>query len=69
VHIEQTVNAIIADIELANVLGVDFGLPLFFAENIYKDKDHNPLAVTHMYYRSDYYTYKANINIAEDKEA
>lgn len=69
VHIGQTVNAIIADIELANILEVDFGLPLFFAENIYKDKDHNPLAVTHMYYRSDYYTYKANINIAEDKEA
>ena len=68
IQIEQTVNAIIADIELANVLGVDFGLPLFFAENIYKDKNYNPLAVTHIYYRSDYYTYKANINIAEEKE-
>ncbi len=56
---EQTVHACIADMDLAGILDVDFGFPLFFVQNVYyADKD-IPMAITHMYYRSDRYVYKA----------
>ncbi|MFC1824133.1 GntR family transcriptional regulator [Thermodesulfobacteriota bacterium] len=64
--IDQTIEATIADIELSSILDVKFGDPLFFGENIYYDKRHSPLEVTHMYYRGDRYTYEATIQLTEN---
>lgn len=56
---EQRVQATIADIDLAEILQVDFGFPLFFVQNIYYSEKKIPRIVTHMYYRSDRYFYTA----------
>ena len=55
----QTVQASIADLDLARILNVDFGFPLFFVQNIYYTEKEHPVAITHMYYRSDRYVYMA----------
>lgn len=54
---EQRVQASSADMDLASLLHVDFGFPLFFVQNIYYSEKGIPMAVTHMYYRSDRYVY------------
>ena len=54
---EQKVRATIADMDLADILQVGFGFPLFFVQNVYYSAKEVPLAVTHMYYRSDHYVY------------
>ena len=54
---EQRVRAASADMDLAAILDVDFGFPLFFVQNIYYSEKEIPMAVTHMYYRSDRYVY------------
>ena len=54
---EQRVRSTVADMDLAEVLQVNFGFPLFFVENIYYAAPKNPMAVTHMFYRSDCYVY------------
>lgn len=66
-HIEQKVTATIADIELSKLLGVRFGAPLFFAENIYRNTEHSPLAVSHLYYRGDCYMYTSHIDVNESQ--
>lgn len=55
--LEVRVQATSADMDLAGILQVDFGFPLFFVQNIYYSADETPMAVTDMYYRSDYYIY------------
>ncbi len=65
-RIEQQVEATIADMELADILGVDFGTPLFFVENVYYSDQTTPVMVTHMYYRGDRYVYKATIPLEPD---
>jgi GntR family transcriptional regulator len=60
-QIEQNVEAITADIDLASILGVKFGAPLFFVENIYFSESLTPVEVTHVYYRGDRYIYNAII--------
>ncbi len=56
---EQRVQATIADIDLAGILQVNFGFPLFFVQNIYYSEKDIPRILTHMYYRSDRYFYTA----------
>jgi DNA-binding GntR family transcriptional regulator len=56
---EQNVHASIADMDLAGILHVDFGFPLFFVQNIYYSEKNKPMAITQMYYRSDRYVYSA----------
>jgi GntR family transcriptional regulator len=60
-HLDQRVEAVIADMDLAEVLETDYGFPLFFVENIYYSTQNKPVVVTHMYYRGDRYVYKASI--------
>ncbi|MFO7708450.1 MAG: GntR family transcriptional regulator [Desulfobacterales bacterium] len=60
-RIEQRVEAIIAEMDLAEALDTGYGAPLFFVENIYYSHQGKPLVVTHMYYRGDRYVYKASI--------
>jgi hypothetical protein len=55
----------IAEMDLANLLGIDYGTPLFFVENIYYSIQNQPVVVTHMYYRGDFYTYRASISLPE----
>jgi DNA-binding GntR family transcriptional regulator len=54
---EQRVQATSADMDLAGILQVDFGFPLFFVQNVYYSDNEIPMVVTHMYYRSDRYVY------------
>lgn len=56
---EQRVQATIADIDLASLLQVNFGFPLFFVQSIYYSEKEIPRILTHMYYRSDRYFYTA----------
>lgn len=61
VRLEQMVEATVADMDVANILGVEFGAPLFFVENIYYTRKGCPIEVTHMFYRGDRYVYRASI--------
>ncbi len=58
-YMEQTVQALKADLDLVSILDVDFGFPLFYVHNVYFSSTDIPQAVTHMYYRSDKYLYTA----------
>jgi len=60
---EQQVEATIADMDLASILRVPFGDPLFFVENVYYSTENKPVEVTHMYFRGDRYIYKATIQV------
>ncbi len=62
-RMEQTVEATATDRDLANLLEVKFGTPLFFVENIYKDKADTVVAVTHLYLRGDHYAQQTSIDM------
>lgn len=62
-RLEQMVEATVADMDVASILGVEFGSPLFFVENIYYTKKGRPIEVTHMFYRGDRYVYRASIDM------
>ncbi len=64
-RMEQRVRACVADIDLARILGVDFGVPLFFVENVYFSVENQAMEVTQMYYRGDRYVYKATFDLPE----
>ncbi len=64
-RIAQTIEAIIADRDLAAHLAVPFGDPLFFVENVYYSPTDTPLAVSHLYLRADRYAYAAEIRLDE----
>lgn len=59
---EQRVEAVVADMDLATLLGINFGDPLFFSENVYYAGP-EVMEVTQMYYRGDWYVYKATIEL------
>ncbi|MFH1933040.1 MAG: GntR family transcriptional regulator [Pseudomonadota bacterium] len=59
---KQRVEATVADMDLSDLLNINFGDPLFFVENIYYSTD-GPAEVTHMYYRGDKYVYDATIRL------
>ena len=60
-RLEQRVESVIAEMDLAKVLDTDYGSPLFFIENIYYSNQDKPVVVTHMYYLGDCYMYRASI--------
>lgn len=62
---DQRVEASLADIDLAALLGTEFGAPIFFVENIYRTATGEVSAVTHLYLRGDRYCYSASISIDE----
>lgn len=64
-RLEQTVEAIVADVDLARLLDTGFNAPLLFQENIYLGADDEPLAVSHLYFRADRYAYQASISLDE----
>lgn len=60
-RLEQTVEAVVADVDLARLLDTSFNAPLLFQENIYFAADERPLAVSHLYFRADRYAYQASV--------
>jgi len=58
-RMEQRVQAIMADMDLSRLLGVDYADPLFFVETTYLSKMAKALALTHAYLRADRYRYLA----------
>ncbi|MFH1136779.1 MAG: GntR family transcriptional regulator [Pseudomonadota bacterium] len=63
----QRVEASMADLDLADVLGVEFGAPLFFIENTYFAAGPRPVVVTHMFYRGDRYVYRADFPLTSSE--
>lgn len=64
--IEQSVEAIVADMDIASILEVQFGTPLFFVNNMYFAQSPSPVEVTHVYYRGDRYIYNALIHLDQN---
>ena len=62
-RMDQTVEATVTDRDLADLLQVSFGTPLFFVQNIYVDKTDTTVAVTHLYLRGDHYAYQTSIDM------
>lgn len=60
-RIDQHVEAATTNIDLAHLLGVTYGKPIFFVENVYQT-ERRPAAVTHLYLRGDRYCYSATID-------
>ena len=69
IRMEQRVEAVMADMELAGMLETDFGAPLFFIENVYFSDEAAPVLLTHMYYRGDRYVYKATIPLGSPPQS
>lgn len=63
VRMKQRVQACVADLDLARMLKVEFGEPLFFVELTYFSEEEKPVEVTNMYYRGDRYAYTATKEI------
>jgi GntR family transcriptional regulator len=62
-RMEETIKASITDIDLSKVLKTGFGSPVFFIENIFFDSKNRPETLTHIYYRGDMCSYKANVKL------
>lgn len=60
-RMDQTVEAITADRDLARLTGGEFGDPLFFVENAYTSAQDEIVAVTHLYLRGDYYLHQTSM--------
>jgi GntR family transcriptional regulator len=63
IRLEQRVEAAIANLDLSDVLKVNFGAPLLFVENIYYSTQNKPVLLTQIYYRGDRHFYKATAQI------
>lgn len=68
-RMDQTVEATVTDRDLAQLLGVKFGTPLFFVENIYVDSADAVAAVTHLYLRGDRYAQQTSIDMSTRRSA
>lgn len=62
-RMEETIKASSTDIDLSKVLDTGFGSPVFFIENIFFDSKSRPSTLTHIYYRGDMCSYKANVKL------
>ncbi len=61
--LKQRIESVVADIDLSDVLQVNFGLPLFFTENLYLTEGDDPAILTQNYYRGDKCSYKTSTNL------
>ncbi len=62
---DQHVEARTADMDIAGLLGIGFGAPIFFVENVYVTATDSAAAVTHLYLRADRYRYSATTRFAD----
>lgn len=65
---EQRVEAGTANMDIADLLEMEFAAPIFFIENIYRTRAGIAAAVSHLYFRADRYCYSARIGIDESLE-
>ncbi|MFC7049462.1 GntR family transcriptional regulator [Emcibacter nanhaiensis] len=63
IRIEQHVEAAVADIDIARMLHIEFGDPIFFMEHLYVDENEDVIAVTHLFMRADRYRYSTSIDL------
>ena len=61
--LKQKIEAVVADIDLSNLLQARFGLPLFLTENLYMTEGQKPAILTQIYYRGDKCFYKTSTNL------
>lgn len=62
-QIKQTVEARVADMDLAKMLKIEFGAPIFFMEHLYLTAEDRAVAVTHMFMRADRYRYSTTVSV------
>lgn len=63
IRIEQHLEATIADMDIAKILHIQFGDPIFFMEHLYIDALEKTVAVTHLFMRADRYRYSISIDL------
>jgi GntR family transcriptional regulator len=59
----QHVHASTADIDLAELLNIKFGDPIFFVETTFFSSESSPLLLSYWYFRGDRYTFTSKIKI------
>ncbi|WP_406625645.1 UTRA domain-containing protein [Acidovorax sp. SDU_ACID1] len=57
----QEIDAMVATLELAQILDVEVGAPILFLSRFFRHADGTPLVVFHSYYRADRYYYTISI--------
>ena len=62
-RMEQTLKAAVADLDVSKVLGIKFGVPLFFMENVYISTEDKPVILTQIYYRGDMCSYRSRLQL------
>lgn len=62
-RMEQMVEAIAADCDLAEILETDFGEPIFFVTNVYSDRGGRVVGVSHLYLRGRHYAYQTSMTL------
>ena len=62
-RLDQHVEAATANMDIAEVLNVGFGAPLFFVENVYRTRSGKAAAVSHLYLLADRYSYSTSIDL------
>ncbi|MCH8887748.1 MAG: GntR family transcriptional regulator [SAR324 cluster bacterium] len=65
-RMDQRVEAMVAERDLAEILETGFGAPLFMVENRYLDPAGAVVAVTLLYLRGDRYVYQSSIPLEEE---
>jgi len=63
IRLEQRVEAAVANLDLSAILGVSFGAPLLFVENLYYSAQERPVALTQIYFRGDRHFYKTTAQL------
>lgn len=66
-RMDQRVESSVADRDLAEVLEVGFGTPIFFVENVYVHDDHAATAISHLFLRGDHYAYQTSVELFSDE--
>jgi GntR family transcriptional regulator len=65
IRIEQHVEASVANMDLAELLQIDYGAPIFFMEHLYIAEDERVVAISNLYMRADRYRYSTSIDPTE----
>lgn len=63
IRIEQCVEAAVANMDLAKLLQIDFGAPIFFMEHRYIDESEAVVAISQLFMRADRYRYSTSIEL------
>ena len=62
-RLDQHVEAATANLDIAEILKVGFGAPLFFVENVYRTRSEKAAAVSHLYLLAERYSYSTSIGL------